>query len=509
MKRIIHLGLSLILLLILPIACQQELDELPDFPKERSVSKKSPEEIPKVMESLHTSLGMARGNDQIFSVNHGSYVNDFSIDMDRIMEVIDTTGNRHYSFAIEDNDSNPFIFYNLVISVDQFGNVLNPFLLRYEMSEEFKTIYQETGSIQGFAGKIRRTYLLPSSGGSMRNTAAPNTFGSSAGEEPCDDSEGSGGSGGPNNGGGDPVDNGPTPTDDPDPWGNFGGTPCDIYWIDFASESCGENCVTARQSILVIDCGESDGELFSRAGEDDCNGGAEIVVLDETDPCKTSAEDIGKAFPNATTAAKDSLESIINEYAGKFGIDTKEELQHFLAQAGHETGGFTDLSVSESLYYTSASRLVQFWPKLFSQTDTTKSDPDDYLRNSEKLANKVYGGKYGNGNEASGDGYKYRGRGFFQLTFKSNYQEFTDFYQDEFNSTDDFVTSPDLLTSNSRIAIISAMWFYKENVLDEITVNSTTTVKSVTEKINAAAAGLADRKSKFNSAKEHVDDCDE
>ena len=166
--------------------------------------------------------------------------------------------------------------------------------------------------------------------------------------------------------------------------------------------------------------------------------------LPEADPCKTSAEDIGKAFPNATQAAKDSLESIINEYAEKFGIDTKEKLQHFLGQATHESGGFTDLTRSEGLYYTTADRLVDVWPSKFSLTDTiNKANLNNYLRDSKKLANFVYASRNGNGNEVSGDGYKFRGRGIFQLTGRSNYQAFTNFYQSEFNSSDSFIDDPD------------------------------------------------------------------
>lgn len=326
MKRLIHLGLLLTLLLILPFGCQKELDELPDIPKERSISKRTPEEIPKIIDALHTSLGMSKENDQIFSVNYGSFINDFSVDMDRIMEVVDTIGNQHYTFAIEDNDSNPFIFYNLIISTDQFGTVKRPYLLRYEMSDEFIPVYLQTQSIQGFAGTIRRTYLIPRSNGTTASSASPNSLISvSAGEDTCDDSEGSGGSSDPGSGGGDPVDSGPTPIDDPDPWGNFGGTPCDIYWQDFASESCGENCVTARQSILIIDCGESDGG-FSRAGEDDCNDGAEIIVLPEgeiiLDP---SFKDTPKAMCIYT---KLSQTGIMSTYLNRFDADfTLKDLQ--------------------------------------------------------------------------------------------------------------------------------------------------------------------------------------
>ncbi len=252
----------------------------------------------------------------------------------------------------------------------------------------------------------------------------------------------------------------------------------------------------------------------SAAGTTTCpsgTGDGEIPVIEPglMDPCKTTAAEIGAAFPNASKAAKDSLESIINEYAEDFGIDSKEKLQHFLGQAAHETGGFTALTNSEGLYYTTTERLVEVWPSRFSVTDTiNKANPKHYLKNAKKLANFVYAEKNGNGDEVSGDGYKYRGRGIFQLTGKSNYQAFTDFYQDEFDSTDDFVTDPDKIGTEDRLSVISALWYYKAKVLDKITVDNNTSVSDVTKKINPAEEGLDDRKSKTEAAQNNINDCE-
>ena len=89
----------------------------------------------------------------------------------------------------------------------------------------------------------------------------------------------------------------------------------------------------------------------------------------------------------------------------------------------------------------------------------------------------------GNGDVNSGDGYKYRGRGIFQLTGKNNYTAFNDYWEETYPNDDlDFVSDPDLIGSNDRYAILSAMWYYKTEVLDKIDITSTTTVADVTQK---------------------------
>lgn len=99
----------------------------------------------------------------------------------------------------------------------------------------------------------------------------------------------------------------------------------------------------------------------------------------DSDDCKTSKEDLKKAFPNAPNAVLETLTELLNTYAKQFGIDTQEKLQHFLTQAGQETGGFNTLSVTEDLKNYSSNRLMEVWPSRFSQTDPTKLDPDNSL----------------------------------------------------------------------------------------------------------------------------------
>jgi putative chitinase len=129
---------------------------------------------------------------------------------------------------------------------------------------------------------------------------------------------------------------------------------------------------------------------------------------------------------------------------------------------------------------------------------------NDYLQNSSGVANVAMCCKYGNGNVASGDGYKYRGRGLLQLTFKGNYSDFKTWYNNKYDPDIDPVTTPSLLKTNDTLAILSGMWFYKKYVLDAITVDSTTTVKKVTKRINSGNKGIDDRKARFKKAKDSI-----
>ena len=115
----------------------------------------------------------------------------------------------------------------------------------------------------------------------------------------------------------------------------------------------------------------------------------------------------------------DSVVSQIPDTAAKFNITTPLRLSHFLAQCGHESGGFKALV--ENLNYGSKGLLGTF-PKYFNLTTATQ-----YERKPEMIASKVYGGRMGNGPESTKDGYKFRGRGYIQLTGKDNYTAFDKF----------------------------------------------------------------------------------
>lgn len=227
------------------------------------------------------------------------------------------------------------------------------------------------------------------------------------------------------------------------------------------------------------------------------------------EPCKTSKEDLIAMFPNNGNEKNlETLANTINKYALDLGIDSKLKLQHLLSQTGHETGGFKTLQVSENLKYSTAS----FIPKSYSKFTTdpvkepTKLDAKLYINNAEKLANAAMCCKFKNGDEASGDGWKYRGRGIMQLTWKSNYLDFQTWYNNKYNPDLDFVNNPDLISNDDNLAVLSGMWYFKKRVLDKIKdFDNKATLNNVTVKINEKKKGLKDREKKLINAQKLID----
>lgn len=163
-----------------------------------------------------------------------------------------------------------------------------------------------------------------------------------------------------------------------------------------------------------------------------------------------------------------------------FGVNTPLRLAHFLAQCGHESGGFR--LTQENLNY-SAKGLMGIFKKYFP----TQALADAYARKPEKIANRVYGGRMGNGPEASGEGFKFRGRGYIQLTGKSNYAAF------DLAVEDDILANPDLVSTKHALA--SAAWFWKKNGLNLIADTGSTAevVTKITKRVNGGTIGLPDR----------------
>ena len=164
---------------------------------------------------------------------------------------------------------------------------------------------------------------------------------------------------------------------------------------------------------------------------------------------------------------------------------------HFFAQTSHESGGFK--AFSENLNY-SAEGLQGIFGKYFPGTLE-----ESYARNPEKIANRVYAGRMGNGTEASGDGYKFRGRGALQLTGKENYKAFSDYLKKP-----EIMTNPDLVATTYSFE--SAMFFFDKNRLWSICdqgVNDAA-ILSLTKKINGGTHGLADRSEKTKKYYEYV-----
>ncbi len=178
----------------------------------------------------------------------------------------------------------------------------------------------------------------------------------------------------------------------------------------------------------------------------------------------------------------DTVITQIPDVMTKFKIDTAVKLSHFLAQCGHESGGFK--VVNENLNY-GAKGLNTIFKKYFPTEEKAKL----YERKPEKIANLVYGGRMGNGAEATGEGYKFRGRGYIQLTGKDNYTAFGKAINE------DIATNPDLVAT--KYPLLSAAWFFSKNCLGKCVDASDASVLAVTKCVNGGTIGLPDRQKHF------------
>ena len=176
-------------------------------------------------------------------------------------------------------------------------------------------------------------------------------------------------------------------------------------------------------------------------------------------------------------------DSVIAQIPGvmeKFEINSPLRLAHFLAQCGHESGGFK--LVQENLNY-GAKGLMGIFKKYFPDEATALA----YERKPEKIANVVYASRMGNGDKTSGDGYKFRGRGFIQLTGKDNYVAFGKSISEDLSATPDLVAT--------KYALLSAAWFFNKNGLHKLADGGATdaVVTSITKRVNGGTIGLPDR----------------
>ena len=176
----------------------------------------------------------------------------------------------------------------------------------------------------------------------------------------------------------------------------------------------------------------------------------------------------------------DAVIAMIPDTAAKFQINTPLRLAHFLAQCGHESGGFR--LTKENLNY-SAKGLNGIFKKYFPTLESALP----YERKPEKIANKVYGGRMGNGPESSGDGAKFCGRGYIQLTGKDNYTAFGK------SIGEDVCANPQVVAE--KYALLSAAWFFNKNGLHKMADGGATdaVVTSITKRVNGGTIGLADR----------------
>lgn len=185
------------------------------------------------------------------------------------------------------------------------------------------------------------------------------------------------------------------------------------------------------------------------------------------------------------THVPDAVLDQIPDCMEKFNIDTPLRLAHFLAQCAHESAEFT--AVEERLSY-SAERLKQVFPKYFPDNLA-----DSYARQPEKIASRIYGNRMGNGDEASKEGYKYRGRGYIQLTGKDNYSAFAQIV------SDDILSNPDLVAT--KYPLLSAAWFWDTRLLNQLADEGSNNdvVTQITKKVNGGLNGLDDRIQHFKN----------
>lgn len=191
-------------------------------------------------------------------------------------------------------------------------------------------------------------------------------------------------------------------------------------------------------------------------------------------------------IPNAAGGVQswyDGLSDALPQYE----IITVPRVAAFIAQCAHESGGFR--MMEENLNYKAAT-LTKLWPQRYPP-----GIAEQYAGKAEAIANKSYGGRMGNGPEASGDGWKYRGRGILQLTGRSNYTECSMFL---FNDNT-LVDNPDILL-DPYYATHSACWFWNKNKLNQFADSND--ILTMTKRINGGTIGLQDRIKHYNHAME-------
>lgn len=205
-------------------------------------------------------------------------------------------------------------------------------------------------------------------------------------------------------------------------------------------------------------------------------GTASAAANAPKDPASITPEQLSKIMPNLTPAQAKEYAQYFSKTMKEFNINTPQRQAMFLAQVAHESGQMKFMK--ENLNY-SAKGLLATFPKYFNATTAA-----EYARQPEKIASHVYANRMGNGTEASGDGWKYRGRGAIQLTGKNNYAA---------AGKDlglDLVGNPDL-ASSPETGIRLAGWFWNKNNLN--TLADEGKFKAVTKRINGGYNGLADR----------------
>ncbi len=477
----------------------------------------------KKAENLLKSVLSESGGLQLGSGNNAMRTDEESIDYNNILLVLDTLGIKNYTFKILNHpDDNYKTFHNLVLTEKE--GTLELAVMKYEMTDLFANDYNSfLKTFYEFQGKISALGLstaLDPCTEIIRDYPATN---------PSDPDEGGGYV--------------PPPTGDPgaNPGDAGPGGPGECYSMNFYFEcSCGRRYNTWDDYINSI-CGDGSYPGYNitmvvvyslsnncRLPGEPCSPNGVIGVIEPDNPCKTSKDKLKLVFPNTPDDILEEIATNINEYGKDFGINSKEKLQHFLSQAGHEStsasSGIEFGTFVENLNYRISKLGSEVFNRYFNPVETptadpNKANPNDYVSatnstfvDNEMFANYVYNdanrsekGKLGNVN--TGDGYKFIGRGIFQLTGRTNYTNFNTFYKDNYDSTVNLLETPELVASDKKIAVISALWFFKNNVLDKLSpaLDSNTTCLSVSKLVNGGTNGLTHRTTLFTSSKTNID----
>ena len=248
-----------------------------------------------------------------------------------------------------------------------------------------------------------------------------------------------------------------------DPVGNFGPKTEEAVKLWQAAHNLTADGIVGDKTWAMI-MGESDEVHATPAAQ------AVVAVANST----------GLKLQNLKGHIPDAVIAMIPAVAQKFQIDSALRLAHFLAQCGHESGGFR--LTKENLNY-SAKGLNGIFKKYFPTLESALP----YERKPEKIANKVYGGRMGNGPESSGDGAKFCGRGYIQLTGKDNYTAFGK------SIGEDVCANPQVVAE--KYALLSAAWFFNKNGLHKMADGGATdaVVTSITKRVNGGTIGLPDR----------------
>ena len=253
-----------------------------------------------------------------------------------------------------------------------------------------------------------------------------------------------------------------------------------------------------------------------------CDGvivNCQCVVEPPKEPCKTSVADLKEMFKNENVPIEKltKIADAINKYGAKLGIDTKEKLQHFLAQAAVESHNLK--AFKEYTNYRPARAIEVFDGKFnpigSDNKDPTKKNLSDFYTpgntylNAESFFNWVYADKNRSvesrlGNTEVGDGWLFRGRGIIQLTGRENYTNFSNWYKKNIDPNIDIKSNPSLLESNTEIGTISGMYFFKTKILDKMNVNENTNISTITKKVNTKKEGAKERKKYLQEAKNKI-----